>query len=71
MPWFGLRSIAQPKGPEISQNDAFDILAAKALEMEQYPREVVQKGVALGWAERMKMLAGKYNWDFRFTIKDK
>lgn len=71
MAYFGLKSQSQPKGPEISENDAFDILCAKCLEMEAHSQQILNVGVAQGWAERMKMLSEKYGWEFRFTIKDK
>ncbi len=60
-----------PPGPNISSDQAFDILCAKALEQEPFPREIVAIGIATGWAERIRELGGTLGWDVQITITDK
>jgi hypothetical protein len=55
----------------MSEEDAFEMLCAECLRQEAYPQDILNKGMAKGWFERMKMVAEKYNWVIQLSIRDK
>lgn len=59
------------QGHRISDNEAFDLLCAMCLRMEKFPQDILNKGRATGWFERIKMQAALLGWDINITIKDK
>jgi hypothetical protein len=67
------RNVNLPASPRIflSEADAFDRLCADALKAERFPQEVVMKGSATGWFERIRMLGQNYGWDVVITIRDR
>lgn len=74
MPFFGFRATKEPTRNAhwiISETQAFDILCAQALQAERFPNDILRKGVATGWAERIRMLGEKYGWVVTISITDK
>jgi len=78
MPFFGFRWArlhpkSSPDGPrwQLSEADAFDMLCAQALMQEKFPQEVITRGIATGWYNRIRILGETHGWDVTITIKDK
>jgi hypothetical protein len=64
-------SLSQSPRIFISEQDAFDMLCAECLRTEKFPQDILNKGKATGWFERMRMLGEKYNWDVKISVRDK
>jgi hypothetical protein len=55
----------------MSEADAFEMLCAECLRQESYPQDILNKGMAKGWFDRMNMVAEKYGWVIQLSIRDK
>ena len=55
----------------MEESDAFEMLCAECLRQERYPQDILNKGQAKGWSERIKMAAEKWGWDIQISIRDK
>jgi hypothetical protein len=55
----------------MSEPDAFEMLCAECLRQESYPQDILNKGMAKGWFDRINMVAEKYGWVIQLSIRDK
>lgn len=59
------------RGAYVSEAVAFELLCAQCIRMDAYPEEVGRSGRALGWYDRIRMLADTLGWEITITIQDK
>lgn len=73
MPFLGFWNTRKPEERArwtISEKEAFDHLIALALQMEKFPDDILKKGRADGWYERLRMLGENMGWKVEIKITD-